>query len=1274
MDKNEACLKPVPPAPPAPTFESVLLELCDAVAEGLDAQSLVDHFCSLTRRCFGLDGVYCWRAEGETLVGYAADGLYEDEFRGARLTEPNTSAAQQAIANRRAVLVNEVRMEDPPEIRRRFPARSMLAIPIIVAGNATGAVVLTSATHANFFSPDVTTRASILVSQLGALIETARLTRTSLEDRHRAEAMIESAGALHTRLDLDSARNGLTRRVLDSLRAELVALLECSDETCRVASVAVREQKAESALVSDAAAICRFGERLAAVLNRDYPLIVDLAADPVGLPMVTSGQALVVPLRAATAAMQLIVYGGPERRFSEADISLARAICGVGALAIQNSQLYATTSAQATELKQLLEIATELGTAGDLERFLKQFVLRAADFLGFKRSFIGLIEQDGVCRIRYSSDNGAIVPLVIEVPNLVVARVLDRREVFWTENARALAEADPVFIEEFKIGQVLTAPLFGSDGKPLGVFGVLDQSQGGGIRPEDIERARALASQVSVVLEATRNLHIAEEHRRRAESLMSLALEVSSSIRLPELVSSITRRALEMARGRIAALALSRGTSLEVVMIQGADIAHDRSIVRRLNAALTEYASRCADPIRTGNAAEVLGGSLAESLAWTDFTVVRLVGTDNDLVGLLCIANRGEALEAVDRTMLQALASHASVALDNSRLFTRIAQSNSQWVEIFDSISDFIVVHDHNNRVLRVNRGMADFIGVRPAELIGVSMRALMAMAQDIGPDPCPFCRSKSDPTDEFVHPVLERMYLVSTSRINSSLEEGIQTIHVLKDITDRREAERRYRELFDNIQEGLFFSSPEGRFIEVNDALVRMLGYDSRDELLQIDITSELYLAPEHRTKFVGRLEENGALRNYEEVLRRKDGSLIHTLQNAFAVRDSQGRIVQYRGLMLDITELKMFQAELQRQRDFNVKILNNTQSLIVVADTAGLISYANRRCYEVGGYAPGELVGRRLSRLVGPAHQEEFESALVQTLAGNQVDNFELPLEMASGRVGQFSANMSPMRDEQGQVTSIVVVMSDITDVAVLQAKLMQTEKMAAVGQLVSGVAHEVNNPLTAILGFADLLSSQDDLSESAQHDLTIIIQEAQRTKQIVQNLLSFARQQPPQREPLQVNDVIRRTLQLRGYDFANHGITVLESFQEPMPELIGDTSQLQQVFLNIVNNAYDAVSENGRDGRIEVATRVVGGSVEITFKDNGSGIKAVDRIFDPFYTTKEVGKGTGLGLSICYGIIREHGGEISATNRTDARGAIFTVRLPAAESRLSAAPGAQ
>jgi signal transduction histidine kinase len=271
----------------------------------------------------------------------------------------------------------------------------------------------------------------------------------------------------------------------------------------------------------------------------------------------------------------------------------------------------------------------------------------------------------------------------------------------------------------------------------------------------------------------------------------------------------------------------------------------------------------------------------------------------------------------------------------------------------------------------------------------------------------------------------------------------------------------------------------------------------------------------------------------------------------------------------------------------------------------------------------------------------------------------------------------NLSPMRDEAGEVTSVVVLMTDITDAAMIQAKLMHTEKMAAVGQLVSGVAHEVNNPLTAIMGFSDLLMENPEVPGSARKDLQVILEEAQRTKEIVQNLLSFARQRPPQRQRVQLNDILRKTIALRAYDFANHGVQIVERFDEGLPELTGDSHQLQQVFLNILNNAYDAVHVTGRPGLIEIETVQDLGWLEVLFRDNGEGIRNPERIFDPFFTTKEVGQGTGLGLSICYGIVREHEGEIMCANNQDTPGATFSVRLPVrtrSDLHIVTAAGAQ
>ncbi|HVP43241.1 MAG TPA: PAS domain S-box protein [Terriglobales bacterium] len=825
---------------------------------------------------------------------------------------------------------------------------------------------------------------------------------------------------------------------------------------------------------------------------------------------------------------------------------------------------------------------------------------------------------------------------------------------------------------DFQAKSLMAAPLI-VGGDVIGAIVFLSRDDGEHFDEDLAGKATILASYLGSLIET---LQRSERHRKRAEDLMALALELSASLRLPEFARSFTERVTGMLGAQAGALALSQGSSLETIVLHEPGEPSDKAQVRRLTAALSDVAAERSSALLQGDAAQLLGPGIAAALGWRDLVVVRLVGADQELLGLLCLANLDHELSQPDRNLLQAVSAHASVALENSRLFSRIAQSNKHWAEIFDSITDFIVVHDDAHRVLRVNLPLAQFIGVRPAELIGVGMRALVSIAADAGDQPCPFCRVGMEKSDEYIHPVLDRTYLVSTSRVRGALNEGLQTIHVLRDITDRREAERRYRELLDNIQEGIFFSTPEGHFVEVNDALVRMLGYDSREQLLQIDIRTELYPEPEQRRRFIEAIEKQGMVRNFEEALRRRDGTLVHTLENAFAVRDAKGVVIQYRGVMLDISEVKAFQAQLQRERDFNTKILNNTQSMILVADTAGLVSYANRRCFEHGNFRESELLGHQLLEFVAPQRREAMAAAFEAVLAGQQVNNLELPMMRPDGKLSQFSINLSPMRDERGEVNSMVAVMTDVTDAAMLQGKLMHAEKMAAVGQLVSGVAHEVNNPLTAILGFADLLLEQEDVPESAHKNLKVIVQEAQRTKTIVQNLLSFARQMPAEHRAVQVNPILRRTLQLRAYDFASHGVDIVERLRDGMPDIVGDAQQLQQVFLNIINNAYDAVRETERRGTIEVETSYVNGGIEVAFRDNGRGIQFPERIFDPFFTTKEVGKGTGLGLSICYGIVREHGGDIICHNNEGRPGATFIVRLPAAAgpAAVAAAAGAQ
>jgi len=233
-------------------------------------------------------------------------------------------------------------------------------------------------------------------------------------------------------------------------------------------------------------------------------------------------------------------------------------------------------------------------------------------------------------------------------------------------------------------------------------------------------------------------------------------------------------------------------------------------------------------------------------------------------------------------------------------------------------------------------------------------------------------------------------------------------------------------------------------------------------------------------------------------------------------------------------------------------------------------------------------------------------------------------------------------------------------------LQAQLVQTEKLVSLGQLAAGAAHEINNPLTAILGYSDLLADDATLPEKTRGIAAKIRDQARRTKTLVGNLLSFARQVPAERTLLDLNTVVTNAVQLRALDLKNSGTKIELKLESVLPGVRGDGNQLMQVFFNVINNAVDAMDSHAGGGKLTIKTMRDRANVVVLFSDTGPGIKEPHRVFDPFYTTKPIGKGTGLGLSICFGIVQEHAGKILCYNSQEG-GAVFRVELPAVLAAL-------
>ena len=693
--------------------------------------------------------------------------------------------------------------------------------------------------------------------------------------------------------------------------------------------------------------------------------------------------------------------------------------------------------------------------------------------------------------------------------------------------------------------------------------------------------------------------------------------------------------------------------------------------------------------------------------------LVRIPGKDAPL-GVLGIGSATpRVFEEQEQNFLANLANLVGLTAQNVALFETATTTRRQWLDTFDSIDDLILVHAPDGRILSVNRALAERLGFAAVGLVGRTVREVLK--GDTLWSRCPYCEGAAG-KDEMVDPSFGGYFLVTDSAFHDSQGGRLGTIHVFKDVTRRRQAENKYRTLFEKVPEGVFISTPGGQFVDFNDAFMRILGYERHDELLGEDVSAQMYVNAADRERRHRLLNDYGEIVDFEFQFRRHDGEIRTAHESSFATRDENGAVIAYQGFLLDITEHKQADWDLRRRNRALLalnaigEVLNQSAALedgltgalmkvleLFSADVASVYFLDQdgaelRRAAAVGYRSEDRDAGKRMP--VSASLIEQIRQAHATVLSGaspalpdslrelhrqEEIAVSQVVVLWAKDRImGMLVVGCRDMRAfSTADLNLLFAVGNQIAttiDKSLLlektreaydslrqtQEQLLQSEKMAAVGQLISGVAHELNNPLTAILGYTELLKSEDYVKPRGADYVEKLHKQAQRTHHIVQNLLSFARQQKPHRAPVQINQVVEETLILREYDLKLNNIAVHAELDAQMPVTPGDFHQLEQVFLNILNNAVDAIREKGGSGDIWIRTEAAGDRLKIEFTDSGPGVSNPHRIFDPFYTTKPVGKGTGLGLSICYGIVKEHGGEIHVRN-SPPRGATFTITLP-------------
>ncbi len=633
---------------------------------------------------------------------------------------------------------------------------------------------------------------------------------------------------------------------------------------------------------------------------------------------------------------------------------------------------------------------------------------------------------------------------------------------------------------------------------------------------------------------------------------------------------------------------------------------------------------------------------------------------------LFAVYAYGRRREVSDlKGLLRGLQEHVGAAPSEEQLDQLsqvIMRSQRNFKELIDSFDDPACAVSLDGTMRTVNKRITEVTGLPYSELVGRKIYDLL-----------------EEPTQEDVERglgnFLQRKRWAGTVRVrlkNNSRplyfecalngiikgDEVVGASMLGRDVTEQREKELRFTELFETLQEGVYFSTPEGRLLDANPALVSMLGYMEKRDLLAAE-PAALNIDPGQPV--LGRaVDDRGGLRTREIKLRRKDGTAAVFLDSSRAVWDTSGNIIRYQGTLVDITEKRKMEQQLAQQEEFRARLLESFPDLILVVDLEERYTFVSSRARDLLGYEPKEMLGKKISELED--HSPELASLYNELVSGKELfAAAEYGARHRDGSWRTMRAAGSRLVDAEAKTSGVIISVRDITVERKLEQQVVQSERLAAMGAMIGGVAHELNNPLTAIMGVSELLQDTET-NEASRKQLAMLQQQARRAAEIVQNLTYFSRPPAPGKSRINLVEVVERTLNLHAYSLRKNNVTV-DFLKEPgVPYALGDPHQLMQVFLNLIVNAEQAIREVRDKGTLRIRLGKGDNSVWVSFHDDGPGIakENLASIFDPFYTTKRPGRGTGLGLSICKSVMKEHNGSVEAANSPEG-GAVFTVTLP-------------
>ena len=923
---------------------------------------------------------------------------------------------------------------------------------------------------------------------------------------------------------------------------------------------------------------------------------------------------LAIPMRVGSKLAGVLAVYGDSSALGAEEEELLSTLGTTAAAALVNAGLFAESLRDKRQSEALAALAASLGLSLKLSDVLRLSLRHAAAILGAEGAVVALRRGDYLHIVAAEGTGSAVQGIYVPIAESHTGRAMLEGRTLIMNGVTADSGAYERTRSLGPVQKVVAAPLLTPDG-PIGVLSVANRAMD--FVEADARVLERLAAQLALALV---NARLYEEASDATRELTVAFDAIAGGMAVLDGEGFITRH-----NARLAAFSgLHAGEPLTGRALFAVLLREPRELDEN-------------DPLGTAIIRRQVGrGTVRQPWSGKVFDIVAsphpaggAVVTVDDVTGFHALAERYRLVVESTADAILITARNGDIEFSNEAATALLAPTNDLAGVPLASLVPAVARKEFEGQLARAMAGEAMRVNGSVMRGDGEERRVSMSLAPIRGGGP---------------------------------VTGLVASIRDVSDETRARDeaaaANARYRNLVEVASDAIYTLDGQGIFTAANMSTETLLGI-SRDALLGRSIVPFLEPAETAELRAYFTLALGGDAVRYECHVVRADGTRrLVSVSNTPIKRGA--RVIGVLGVARDVTDDRARAAALERAEARYTRLVESAEDAICTADEEGNFTSVNRALERVMGRGREALLGTHFTELVHADERGELWLMFVASLEGKR-QRREMHFTRADGVERVASVITAPIY-EHGQVTAVLAIIRDVTEERMLLEQVVRREKMAALGELVGGVAHEVNSPLTGILAFGQILQLEPSANEESRRAADTIVSEAKRAARIVGKLLTFARQNPPEKMRTELNQVLQDTIELRRYPLKMQQIALVVEFGGDLPATWADPFQLQQVFINLLSNAEQALSSRSGERRITVRTELRDKALVATVADTGPGIapEHLPHIFNPFYTTKPRGVGTGLGLSISFGIVREHGGTLQVISEPG-KGAAFEVSLP-------------